>query len=507
MKAALLLLLLALCVRGQSDNNSLMLLPLPLNYSLGETSLEISSSLKLDHSGGEIVSKAFDRFKSTAFRDHHPTQQEGGIDKISIEVHDKSANLSLYVSEAYTLDVTSEGIHISAETEYGALHGLTTLLHHIVFDFDSKSYKIANTPIHIEDKPRFPHRGILIDTSRHFLPLATIRQVIDSITYVKLNVLHWHIVDTQSFPVEVEALPKLWAGSWTPQERYTTQDVREIIAYATERGVRVIPEFDMPGHAGSWCVGHPEICPSMECREPLDPSNNATWDVVHSVLSEMSSTFPDEMMHLGGDEVDMTCWDQSSHIKQWLSERNMSLKDGYKYFVDRAHQMALDLGKDPVNWEEVFINFGSKLDKRTIIHIWLKHATLKEVVQAGYRALLSNSDKWYLDLLTSTWKDFYLNEPLTDIDVPAQQELVLGGEACMWGETVDTSDIMETIWPRTGAFAERMWSPRTVTSTEAFLPRLEELRCFLNLNGIASAPTTNAAARSSPPNPGSCYRQ
>jgi hexosaminidase len=164
----------------------------------------------------------------------------------------------------------------------------------------------------------------------------------------------------------------MWLGAFSDQERYTIRDVKEIIEsalrglnspfdrYAALRGIRVMPEFDMPGHAASWCAGYPDACPSTSCPEPLDPSSNVTWTVVESVLTEMSGphgVFFDEMVHLGGDEVDMGCWNQSDRILGWLGQRNMSLQDGYKYFVDRAHQMALDLGKTPVNWEGVALQF------------------------------------------------------------------------------------------------------------------------------------------------------
>jgi hexosaminidase len=155
----------------------------------------------------------------------------------------------------------------------------------------------------------------------------------------------------------------------------------------------------------------------------------------------------------------------------------------------------------------VFLHFGSKLDNNTIIHIWLDHATLAKVVAAGYRGILSNSDVWYLDHLTVPWQSFYANEPYEGITDPTQQALVLGGEVCMWGETVDTSDIFNTIWPRAAAAAERLWSPGDVTDTNAALLRLERFRCLLNQRGIDANGVMAVNGRDAPYGPGGCYVQ
>ena len=161
----------------------------------------------------------------------------------------------------------------------------------------------------------------------------------------------------------------------------------------------------------------------------------------------------------------------------------------------------------PVPSLQVFLHFGTQLSKGTIIHIWLDHPTLAKVVAAGYQGILSNSDSWYLDHLGTPWQTFYANEPFESITDPKQQALVLGGEVCMWGETVDSSDIFATIWPRAAAAAERLWSPADLTDTDAALLRLERFRCLLNTRGIGAAPTQSVNGRDAPYTPGSCYVQ
>jgi len=383
----------------------------------------------------------------------------------------------------------------------------------VVFNYTSGYYYIHNTPWTITDSPRFPHRGILLDTSRHFQPVNMVKAFLDSMVYSKLNVFHWHIVDSQSFPFESKTYPLLWDGSWTEEQRYTQDDVAEIVEYARERGIRTMVEFDIPGHAESWCVGYPDVCPSSTCFTPLDVSANATYDLFTGLFGELTGKangqglFPENLFHLGGDEVDTSCWTNTPHIQNWLTANNLTAKEAYMYIVEKAHDLLISYGRDPVNWEEVFNNFGTKLDKRSIIHIWLDHATLSKVVAAGYRAILSNSDLWYLDHLDITWDKMYMNDPFQGISDPTQQALILGGETCMWGETVDPSDLMATVWPRAAAAAERLWSPATYNDTSLALPRLEWFRCLLTHRGVGAAPVLNPTARQGPPGPGSCYEQ
>jgi len=313
--------------------------------------------------------------------------------------------------------------------------------------------------------------------------------------------------------MESKTYPKLWLGSYSPEERYTQADIREIVEYARLRGIRVMPEFDMPGHAGSWCAGYPDICPSPTCTQPLNPANTETFTLITKLLSEVTGgkekagLFPETLLHLGGDEVDTGCWSKSAQISAWMKSKNFTADQTYMYFVNTVHQIALDQGRDPVAWEEVFNHFGTKLNKRTIIHIWLAFETLAKVVAAGYRTILSNQEYWYLDHLQTTWQQFYLNDPIRNINNKTQQALILGGEVCMWGETADASDVLQTVWPRAAAAAERLWSDVSVNVPADFLPRLEHFRCLLNRRSVPAAPVNNQNARAAPSGPGSCYLQ
>ncbi|KAJ1435506.1 Glycoside hydrolase family 20, catalytic domain [Sesbania bispinosa] len=386
---------------------------------------------------------------------------------------------------------------IEANTVYGALRGLETFSQLCSFDYTTKTVQIYKAPWSIQDKPRFAYRGLLLDTSRHYLPIN--------------NVLHWHIIDEESFPLEVPTYPNLWKGSYTKWERYTVEDAYEIVNFAKMRGINVMAEVDVPGHAESWGAGYPDLWPSPSCREPLDVSKTFTFDVISGILTDMRKIFPFELFHLGGDEVNTDCWSKTPHIKEWLQTHNMTAKDAYQYFVLKAQEIALSKNWSPVNWEETFNTFPTKLHPKTVVHNWLGPGVCPKVVAKGFRCIFSNQGVWYLDHLDVPWDEVYTAEPLEGIHNASEQQLVLGGEVCMWGETADTSDVQQTIWPRAAAAAERLWSQRDSTSTKnvtlTALPRLQYFRCLLNKRGVPAAPVTNYYARKAPIGPGSCYEQ
>ena len=468
------------------------------------------------------LTAAFERYAGLTFP--HVATGAGAVSSVLVTVKDASEHYpQLETDESYSLDVPLSGrATLQAGTVYGALRGLETLSQMVRFNFTTQTYSIAAAPWAITDAPRFPHRGLMVDTARHFQTLASLRTMIDSLPYAKMNVLHWHMSDDQSFPLVSKTHPKLSAGSYSAVERYEQADIAEVVEYARLRGVRVMVEFDMPGHASSWCAGYPEVCPSASCKTPLNVANNATFELITDLLGEMtghrasapgtpSGLFPLNMIHLGGDEVNTRCWSEVPAIRKWLAATHRTADDGYAYFVKRAAEIAIAQGRRPVQWVEVFDHFHSLLDKRTIVHVWKAESTLNEVVAAGYNALIDNSpgdNSWYLDHLDITWDKVYGNEPCSTISDAAQCALVLGGQGEMWGETVDASDIQSTVWPRLGAIAERLWTPRaTIGDAAAAAPRMHAFRCLLNRRGIAAAPVDNAEARAAPPGAGGCLDQ
>jgi len=506
----------------QSTPTPRNLWPAPAHSTTGASNVTLSRSFAFFSDDIPVLKEAIKRAMAKIFTHTQapaPTEavRDGPpeLEEFNIQVNKQNVPLQMGVDESYTLTIPDDGsaASLTCETVWGCILGLESFSQLVIFDFDSRRYIVPNAPWVVDDAPRFQHRGILIDTARHFQPMQMLKKVIDSMSYAKLNVLHWHIVDSQSFPFESRTFPLLWKGSYSSQERYTQEDMREIVEYARLRAIRVVVEFDIPGHAESWCDGYPDICPDKTCPTPLDPSSSQTFDVISGILGEVVGNatspgiFQDQLIHLGGDEVVTTCWSQSPRISQWMKDHNKDTDETYMYMVEKAHDITEGLGRTPINWEEVFLHFGSQLDKETVIQIWLDHATLAKVVAAGYRAILSNSNVWYLDHLPTTWQQFYANEPYEGVTDPTQQKLVIGGEVCMWGETVDPSDILNTIWPRAAAAAERLWSPADVTDTDAALPRLQRFRCLLTQRGIGANPVLVPFGRQAPDGPGGCYVQ
>ncbi|KAG4919889.1 hypothetical protein JHK82_057315 [Glycine max] len=477
--------------------------PLPAKFIFGNDSLSVDPALSLSGNGAAsaIVRDAFDRYKGILFKHGdrfsflRTLRPVYDVTKLSINVHSHSEELQLGVDESYNLFVSraqalsgAGQVTIEANTVFGALRGLETFSQLCSFDYTTKTVQIYKAPWSIRDKPRFPYRGLMLDTSRHYLPVDVIKQIIESMSYAKLNVLHWHIIDEQSFPLEVPTYPNLWKGSYTEWERYTVEDAYEIV-----KG-----------------VGYPNLWPSPSCKEPLDVSKKFTFDVLSGILTDMRKIFPFELFHLGGDEVNTDCWSNTSTVSKWLRNHNMTAKDAYQYFVLKAQNIALTKNWSPVNWEETFNTFPTKLHPRTVVHNWLGPGVCPKAVAKGFRCIFSNQGVWYLNYLNVPWDDVYTAEPLEGIRKASEQKLVLGGEVCMWGETADTSDIQQTIWPRAAAAAERLWSQRDSTSGNAniiALRRLHYFRCLLNRRGVPAAPVNNFNARTAPVGPGSCFEQ
>uniref|UniRef100_A0A452DWT0 Beta-hexosaminidase n=1 Tax=Capra hircus TaxID=9925 RepID=A0A452DWT0_CAPHI len=347
----------------------------------------------------------------------------------------------------------------------------------------------------IVDSPRFPHRGILIDTSRHFLPIKTILKTLDAMAFNKFNVLHWHIVDDQSFPYQSITFPELSnKGSYSLSHVYTPNDVRTVIEYARFRGIRVLPEFDSPGHTASWGKGQKDVLtPCYHSREPsgtfgpINPILNSTYSFLSKLFKEISTVFPDKFIHLGGDEVDFHCWYETlltTPLHPFL--KPLALEVGVEVVLDMISAMK----KTSIVWQEVFDDEG-KLTPGTVVQVWKKrnfHMKLRKITAAGFPVIISAP--WYLDLISygEDWTGYYLVEPLNFAGTPEQKQLVIGGEACIWGEYVDATNLTPRLWPRASAVGERLWSHQDVTDLEDAYRRLIRHRCRMVGRGIAAQP-------------------
>ncbi|HVH88116.1 MAG TPA: family 20 glycosylhydrolase, partial [Terriglobales bacterium] len=313
-----------------------------------------------------------------------------------------------------------------------------------------------------------------------------------------MNVLHFHLSENQGFRVESKRFQKLHEmGS---NGLYYTQDqIKELIAYARERGIRVMPEFDMPGHSTSWFVGYPELASLPGPYEiekkwgifdpAMDPTKESTYKFLDRFIGEMAELFPDEFFHLGGDEVNGRQWDQNPEIQKFMRSHNLKKNDELQtYFNQHIVKIIQKYKKTPVGWDEVLT---PDLPKDVIVQSWRGPESEAKAVQDGHRALLSNG--YYLDLGQPAEKH-YLVDPLAGDTAnlsPQQQKMILGGEACMWAERVSSENVDSRIWPRNAAIAERLWSPAEVRDVNSMYQRLEVISRRLDTLGL----THNSALR------------
>ncbi|NWR37867.1 HEXB hexosaminidase, partial [Tachuris rubrigastra] len=386
-------------------------------------------------------------------------------------------------SEAYHLTVTEPIAILKAYEVWGALRGLETFSQ-LVHEDDYGSFLVNESEIN--DFPRFAHRGILLDTSRHYLPLKSILTNLDAMAFNKFNVLHWHVVDDQSFPYQSIYFPELSdKGAYSCNLIYTPADVRLVVEYARLRGIRVIPEFDTPGHTQSWGKGLLTPCYNggqpTGSFGPVNPILNTTYDFMTKFFKEISSVFPDAYIHLGGDEVDFSCWKSNPEVKEFMKKQGFG-SDYAKlesYYIQKILDIVSSYNKGQIIWQEVF-DHKAQLKPDTVVQVWMANNyahELSSVTGAGFPAILAAP--WYLDYISygQDWKKYYSVEPLDFPGSEEQKKLLIGGEACLWGEFVDATNLTPRLWPRASAIGERLWSSKNVTDLQDAYRRLRNHRC------------------------------
>jgi len=468
----------------------------------------------------DILQSAFSRYYNIIFRGGHPNGLVGKrqrrnalkfrpkfaasaapvVSALNVKVQNPCEHYpSLEMDESYTLDIASGVAVLNSLSIWGALRGLETFSQLVTPTIDMGF--ILNTT-HISDMPRFAWRGILLDTARHFLPLDTLLQNIDAMAYTKFNVFHWHIVDDQSFPYQSRDFPEMSKmGAYNPYTHvYTQADVHTVIEHARMRGIRVVPEFDSPGHSLSWGHGIPGLvtpcCDSTGkpngAYGPVNPILDSTYKFTTAFVKELTEVFSDRYLHLGGDEVSFDCWKSNPNITAFMKDKGFGTDYAKleSYYIQNLLNIVDSYKAFSVVWQEVFDN-NVTVHPNTVIEVW--KSDLKEVAAVtakGLRAIYSSS--WYLDYISygSDWVNYYKVDPSNFTGTPQQKALLIGGEACLWAEMVDATNVESRLWPRASAVAERLWSPETVTSVNSAMPRMEEHRCRLVRRGINAEPAS-----------------
>lgn len=394
--------------------------------------------------------------------------------------------VGLGMNESYQLTVRENSLILRAPSDIGAIRGLETLLQ--LLDADEEGYYFPCCDI--RDTPRFPWRGLLIDVSRHFLPLEKLKQNIDGLAAVKMNVLHLHLTDDQGIRFQSLNFPEL-TDKASDGMFYTRLELAELVDYADQRGIRIVPEIDVPGHGTAFVTAFPELASApgpytLERRagikDPtLDPTNEETYEFLRLLFEEVAEVFPDEYFHIGGDENEGKHWDQNPHIQSFMKEKQ--LEDNHalqNYFNRRLLKILTGMGKKMMGWDEIL---QPDLPKDAIIQSWRGKESLYQAAEQGYQCLLSNG--YYIDLALPA-KEHYLNDPIPEGQKisPKAAKNILGGEATMWSELVTPLTIDSRIWPRTAAIAERLWSWGELSDTDDMYLRLEVMEIQLEELGL-----------------------
>jgi hexosaminidase len=464
------------------------LMPMPAKMDLAAGALPIDATFGVAADTNARLAPAVKRFLArVALQTGIFPSPAGAASTLRIACAPCTASPVLGEDESYQLDVTPSGANLQASSVSGALHGLETFLQLVQPGPGGFQAPAA----HIADQPRFPWRGLMLDCSRHFLPLAVIERNLDAMAAVKLNVFHWHLSDDQGFRAESKLYPKL-QQSGSDGLYYTQDQMREVVAYAAARGIRVVPEFDIPGHTLSWLVGYPELAAGAGPFEigrhfgvfdpVLDPTREEIYTFLDGFIGEMAGLFPDPYFHVGGDEVNGKAWSQSEEVQAFAKAHD--LKDTLAlqtYFNQRVLKILQKRGKNMVGWDEIL---GPDLPRDAVIQSWRGADSLAAAASKGYRGILSAG--YYLDHVRPA-AYHYAVDPLAGPGAqltPEQAAHILGGEACMWSELVDAETVDSRVWPRTAAIAERFWSPRELTDVDSMYARLEAVSRLLEWTGV-----------------------
>jgi hexosaminidase len=502
MRKLLICFLIPILSLGQVQDQELSLMPWPqsVEKGTGKYLIQADFSIAVAPAASQRTTVNTTRFlrqlsnRSGVFMDHGFAFEASMRPEADVIIsYNRVGKLDINQDESYSLHVSSEGIEIDAPTDIGVIYALETLLQ--LLSHDGKSFYFPE--VTITDAPRFTWRGLMIDAARHFQPVDVIKRNLDAMASMKMNVLHWHLTDDQGFRVESFTHPRLHELA-SDGQYYTQNQIRDIVKYASDRGIRVVPEFDVPGHATAILTAYPEIGSKKMTYElerfagifdpTIDPTNERSYEILGELFEEMAGLFPDRYFHIGGDENAGKHWDENQQIQAFMKERGFKTNHELQtYFNIRLEKMLQKHGKAVMGWEEIMTK---NMPTTALIHSWRgvnegvpPGKSLADAAKRGYNTILSNG--YYIDLMQPV-KEHYLVDPMpSGFGLSSEEKArILGGEATMWGELVTPLTIDSRIWPRTAAIAERFWSSAEVRDLESMYRRLDIVSHQLEALGI-----------------------
>jgi hexosaminidase len=519
MKYLFVLLLAGLTAGAQIKKEELNLMPWPQTVALNEGIFTLKRDFKVNISGNPNprIFGGVTRFLRRLDGRTGMFFEQGFISKLNeiptaqLQINcTKSGKIGLYEDESYHLDIKQNQITINAVSDLGALHGLETLLQMLQNTSTSFYFPTAQ----ISDFPRFTWRGLMIDAARHFQPIDVIKRNIDGLAAMKMNVFHWHLVDDQGWRIEMKKHPKLIELA-SDGLYYTQEEIKNIVKYADERGILIVPEIDVPGHGSAILTAYPEIGSKVITLKggtaenniqgsaistygiernagifspTLDPSNPKTYQLLSEIFDEVCPLFPGAYFHIGGDENEGKDWDSNPKIQEFKKKNKLATNHELQtYFTMQLVPMLKKHGKQLMGWEEIMTK---NMSKDAVIHSWrgpnegmVAGQSLVDAVKKGYKTVLSNG--YYIDLMYPV-ASHYLNDPMPKGAALTAEEKarILGGEATMWSELTTETTIDSRIWPRTAAIAERLWSAEEVTDLTSMRKRLDVVSFRLEELGL-----------------------
>lgn len=519
MKYILILLFSGFLANAQIKTTSLDLMPWPQKIEMKSGTFILDKNFKVNIKGqpDTRIFEAATHFlrrldgRTGLFLEQGFVTKENEFPTASLQINcAKAGKTGLYEDESYQLEIQSTGITINATSDLGAIHALETVLQLLQNNESSFYFPMVS----ITDFPRFTWRGLMIDAARHFQPVDVIKRNLDAMAAVKMNVFHWHLVDDQGWRIEMKKHPRFTELA-SDGDYYTQEEIKDIVKYADQRGIMVIPEIDVPGHATAILTAYPEIgskvvnsnANSLENKTQtstvasyslernsgiftptLDPSNPRTYELLSEIFDEVCPLFSGRYFHIGGDENEGKDWDANPKIQAFMKKNKLANNHELQtYFTMQLIPMLKKHQKELMGWEEIMTK---NMSKEAVIHSWrgpneglLSGQSLVIAAKNGYKTVLSNG--YYIDLMQSV-ADHYLNDPIAKSTVLTSEERarILGGEAVMWSELVTPLTIDSRIWPRTAAIAERLWSDAAITDLSSLRKRLKTVSFRLEELGI-----------------------
>ena len=505
MKYILLSLLAFVVARAQIKKEELNLMPWPQKVEISEAVFFLNKDLKINCTApcDSRIFKNATQFlrrideRTGLFFNHAFVTKKNEFPDAQIQIYcERTGKISLNEDESYHLSVLPNIITINATTDLGAMHALETLSQLLL----NNGTQFYFPGVEIDDKPRFAWRGLMMDASRHFQPVDVIKRNLDGMVAMKMNVFHWHLVDDQGWRIEIKKYPQLTELA-SDGQFYTQEDIKNIVKYADEKGIMVVPEIDVPGHASALLSVFPEIGSKTDTdvmysvsrksgihNPTLDPTNPKTYEILEAIFDEVCPLFPSTYFHIGGDENNGKEWNANPKIQEFKKKNNLATNhDLQTYFNMKLVPMLKKHGKQLMGWEEIMT---PDMSKEAIIHAWRgvnegleAGGALVKAAKEGYKTVLSNG--YYIDLMLSV-DSHYLNDPMPKNVVFTDEEKarILGGEATMWSELVTPLTIDSRIWPRTAAIAERLWSNENVRDLEDMRRRLRKISFYLEKIGL-----------------------